>query len=318
MVKRSTSQDMSELGKKGAISRWGRKAVADGELRIGDISIDCFVLNDKERVLLSKHLLDAIDLKQGGYTEGGSRERRIVRFVEGKGMSKFVSDELINKLKNPLPFKTLKGRNALAHPATILPELCISIIAAEKSGVLQKQQMKTAQRASALLAGFANIGIIGLVDEATGYQYVRERNALATILEDHIAKEAAAWVKTFPDDFYRELFRLRGINPDNLHKRPKYFGKITNDIVYERLAPSVLKELEKKNPKTVNGYRMHRHFSWLTPDVPGKGVAKLESHIRQVLIIMQESKSWRDFNIKLDKYLPKYPNVELQTLHKES
>ncbi len=156
------------------------------------------------------------------------------------------------------------------------------------------------------MEGFATVGIIGLVDEATGYQYTRERDALATVLEAYIEKEAAAWVKTFPDEFYSELFRLRGVDPENLHKRPGYFGSITNDIVYKRLAPAVLEELKKKNPKKLDGKRLYRHFQWLTKH---RGVPELRSHIKQLLIIMRESNNWKEFMKKVDKYLPVFEDA---------
>jgi len=39
------------------------------------------------------------------------------------------------------------------------------------------------------------VGIIALVDEATGYQRLREELALASILEKFIAKEPQPWTK---------------------------------------------------------------------------------------------------------------------------
>jgi hypothetical protein len=57
-------------------------------------------------------------------------------------------------------------------------------------------------------------------------------------------------VQTFPADYYEELFRLRGLEyPTTAVKRPQYFGVLTNDIVYKRLAPGVLDELKRVTPK---------------------------------------------------------------------
>ena len=90
-----------------------------------------------------------------------------------------------------------------------------------------------------------SIGIIGLVDEATGYQGIRAKRALATILEEFIAEELQPWTKTFPYEFYEEIFRLKGWpGPDGV-KRPSVIGHYTNDIVYARLAPGVLDELKQ-------------------------------------------------------------------------
>ncbi len=96
-----------------------------------------------------------------------------------------------------------------------------------------------------------HVGIISLVDEATGYQEFRQRDALARILEAFIDKELQPWVQTFPSDYYSELFRLRGLDyPTGTVQRPQYFGHLTNDIVYKRIAPGVLEELKTVTEKT--------------------------------------------------------------------
>ena len=89
----------------------------------------------------------------------------------------------------------------------------------------------------------------GLVDEATGYQRIRTERALVTILEKFIAKELQPWTRTFPYEFYDQIFRLRGSpGPDGV-KRPSIIGHYTNDFVYVRLAPGVLEELKRVTPR---------------------------------------------------------------------
>jgi len=78
------------------------------------------------------------------------------------------------------------------------------------AGKLHHQQEHIAEQREILVRGFARVGIIALVDEATGYQEDRARDALAKILEAFIAKELRKWISTFPIDYYKELFRLRG------------------------------------------------------------------------------------------------------------
>jgi hypothetical protein len=91
-------------------------------------------------------------------------------------------------------------------------------------------------------------------DEATGFQKDRAANALAEILEKFIAKELRPWVATFPNEYYEQLFRLRGLDfPRDSVKRPRYFGHLTNDIIYARLAPKVLEELKSATPRAPDG-----------------------------------------------------------------
>ena len=168
-----------------------------------------------------------------------------------------------------------------------------------------KQQLHIAERCEILVRGFARVGIIALVDEATGYEKDRIAGSLARILEVFIAKELQPWVKTFPSEYYEQLFRLRGLaySSDSV-KRPQYFGVLTNDIVYKRLAPGVLDEL--KRVKEEAGRPRDKLFQRLTENV---GYPKLREHLGAVVATMQLSDSYKDFKGKLDRIRPKFPGI---------
>src|SRR4029434_4707978 len=128
-------------------------------------------------------------------------------------------------------------------------------------GVLHEKQEPIAKRCDILLRGLHVVGIVALIDEATGFQVVRTRDALQVILRTFISEELVKWAKTFPDEFYTELFRLRGIQRSEFtSKRPLYIGHITNDIIYDRLAPEVRKELQALTPRDKKGRRKHKFF----------------------------------------------------------
>src|SRR5208283_382525 len=155
-----------------------------------------------------------------------------------------------------------------------------------------------------LVRGLAQVGIIALVDEATGYQRDRAADALAKILEAFIAKELQPWVKTFPSDYYEQLFRLRGLQyPTFTVQRPQYFGCLTNNIVYKRLAPGVLAELKKVVPRNEDGRPTAKYFQKLTTNV---GYPKLREHLGGVVAIMKLSADYSDFMVKLNKLYPPY------------
>jgi P63C domain len=145
---------------------------------------------------------------------------------------------------------------------------------------------------------------VALVDEATGYQEVRARDALAQILEAYVTKELQPWVRTFPADYYRELFRLRGLDfAKSEVKRPRYFGTLTNDIVYRRIAPGVLAELKRVQLKDEGGRPKHKLFQRLTANA---GYPKLREHLGSVVTLMKLSRDWGDFRLKLDQIHPRY------------
>ena len=198
----------------------------------------------------------------------------------------------------------------LGYEAGILPELCNVIIEAYENGKLRKNQEHMVGPARILLRGFANVGIIALVDEATGYQDYRTRQALEKILEDYISKELVKWAKRFPDDFYKELFRLRGWEyKHNSVKRPSLVGKLTNDIVYARLAPGVLEQLRKEVPRDDKGRLKHHLHRKLTLDI---GHPKLQEHLAAVIALMKASSDWRTFQRLINRALPKFEgNYEL-------
>lgn len=150
------------------------------------------------------------------------RENRLALFVTGEIIKPFVPQHVIEATQSPIKFKAPNGVASYGYEAIILADICEAVLAAREAGVLQMwQQGHIARRCEILVRGFARVGIIALVDEVTGYQKERDRNELQKILEQYIAKELLPWVKTFPDEYYEELFRLRGwqYNPLSV-KRP--------------------------------------------------------------------------------------------------
>lgn len=303
-----TPEQRIEIAKKAALARHevikATHGSDDHPLKIGDIELPCYVLEDGTRVLSQRGMTGGLGMSQGSAGIGGAD--RLASFLRGKSISPYVSSDLMALIDNPIKFKHPVGGN-LAHgyPATVLADICDAVLAARRAGALQKQQEHIADQCEILVRGFARVGIIALVDEATGYQADRARDALAKILEAFIAKELQQWVQTFPTDYYRELFRLRGLPfPIDTVKRPQYFGTLTNDIVYKRLAPGVLEELQRVTPRDdETGRYKHRFFQRLTMN---KGYPKLREHLGAVVAIMKLSKDYEDFKGKLNRLYPKF------------
>jgi hypothetical protein len=305
-----TAKQRREIARKGAIARWGDGHVLqathgspDHPLKIGGIEIRCYVLEDETRVLAQSGIVGGIGMKYGSRAGGGDM---LTAFLRGKGISPYVSDELLARIANPIRFKVKRGGTvAYGYPATILADVCDAVLAARQGGVLQAQQNHIADRCEILVRGFARVGIIALVDEATGYQKDRVKDALSRILEAFIAKELQPWLQTFPSDFYEEMFRLRGLEyPNATVRRPQYFGVLTNNIVYKRLAPGVLAELKRLIPRRESsGLHKHRFFQMLTTNV---GYPKLREHLGSVVTMMKLSTDWHDFMEKLDRLHPQY------------
>jgi hypothetical protein len=149
----------------------------------------------------------------------------------------------------------------------------------------------------------AIVGITALVDEATGYQEVRDRRALEAILDKFLRKELAAWAKRFPDEFYQQIFRLKKWEWKGMSvNRPGVVGKYTNDLVYERIAPGILDELKRLNPKDERGRRKSAHHQWLTEDI---GHPALAQHVYALIGFMRVSEEWDVFYRMVQRAFPK-------------
>ena len=70
-------------------------------------------------------------------------------------------------------------------------------------------QQHIAYRAEILMRGLAHVGIVTLVDEANGYLENRNRNSLQEILGKYLLPYQTRRAKRFPDESYREKFRLK-------------------------------------------------------------------------------------------------------------
>lgn len=307
-----TSVQRSEIAKKAAAARWGNdkipKATHTGELVIGELTLSCAVLPDGSRVLSQRGVGRALGKTFGGKQfardDGEDPADKLPFFVSGKSLNPFISNELSLLLSEPKVY-TQNGATAHGIDAAALPGICEVWLKAREAGVLTKVQLPVAARAEVIMRGLAHVGITALVDEATGYQDVRDRQALQAILDQFLRKELAAWAKRFPDEFYQQMFRLKGWQRKDLSspsRRPGAAGMYTNDIVYDRLAPGILAELEARNPKDAKGNRKGKHHQMLTEDV---GHPALAQHLHALIALMRASSSWDQFMLMLNAAFPK-------------
>ena len=289
------------------------KAAFEGTLAIADASIPCAVLEDGTRVLTQRGVFVSLGRNKNPTRGQASLEGRPA-ILTAKNLEPFIPDQL-RRIWAPIPFRLPKGSGgykgitAFGYRAEILPLLCSVFIDAEASGKLKKNQRHIAEKARILVRGFGVVGIVALVDEATGYQKHRSRDALQLILKAYVLNEYLPWTKQFPDEFYEQLFRLRNwqYSPFKV-SRPQLVGKLTNEIVYERLPEGVLQELQRKNPIIRNGRRAKKHHQFLTEDI---GNPHLERHLAVVTALMRASKNWISFMRLLERAVPK-PNSQLR------
>ena len=308
MSKRALDAITDKVLAHGPVATPPLKAIAgepDRPLVIGDVEIPCYVLENEERVLSQGGFLQAIGRSRTPKAGTGGVDK-VPTFLAADNLKPFVPSAF-GVSTSPIPFQPADGGPiSYGYPAELLPKVCKVYLDARAAGALHSRQQHIAERAQALVIGLATVGIIALVDEATGYQRIREERALATILERFISEELRPWTRTFPFSFYEQIFRLRGWGSVDGVKRPAVIGHYTNDIVYGRIAPGVLDELRLVNPVLPQGWRKNRHHQWFTED---HGHPKLKEHLAAVIALMRAAPDWDVFKRSLDRVFPKLGNT---------
>jgi hypothetical protein len=292
----------SEQAKHAAEARWGTnlpKATHEGPLVIGSVELPCYVLSDGRRVIVRGALQTGIGMSSGGGKAGLHRIGAFLQQIAEKGID--ITD-LASRADSPIQFVLPRGGFGLGYEATILADICEVVLEARRRQVLRSYAEPIAMQCEVLMRAFAKVGIIALVDEATGYQADRARDELNAILQAYIAEELRPWVQVFPDEFFRQIYRLQGWQyKPGVTQGPRYIGKLINEYIYKRLPPGVLDELQKRNP-SVRGRRKTQHHRLLTDHT---GVPHLDKQIVAVTTLLKVSPDKKFFSEMLARAFPK-------------
>lgn len=307
-AKRLSSEERRAIASAAAQARWEResqsilpKETHAGVIQAGGRSIPCSVLDNGMRVFSGRGLYSAMGASRRGDKRdpepGGAR---LPSFLDAKSVKDFIPNDLMVALISPIQYRPKSGGGvAFGYEATLLPKICEAILDARKASKLRTKQLPMADTAEMLIRGFARVGVIALVDEATGYQEERAKDELAKILEAYVAPELMPWTRKFPPEFFRQVYRIHGwsYQPGSA-KRTPYVGKLINKYIYDQLPPGVLEELRRRNPITDNGHRKHKHYRFLTGET---GIPHLDKQVAAVTMLMRVSDSTRDFEYNFER-----------------
>jgi P63C domain len=304
-AKSLSPEERKQIAIAGAEARWGKIPVAEysGVLKIGNLEIPCAVLEDGTRVLTQWGFYRAIGRSGRPAAGRGSDVEKMAPFLALDNLKPFVDKELADSTK-PIVFRLSTGHKAFGYRADLLPQVCEVYLRARDEGKLFTSQEKFARACDIIMRGLAHVGIVALVDEATGYQKIREENALAEILEKFVSRELRKWARRFPFAFYEGIFRLKGWDTSDLtpnSPKPLEVGRVTDDLIYKRLAPGVRAELKRLTPRNEKGYLVNKLHQHLTDNI---GNPKLEKHIAVVMALMEVSRDWPTFMANVNKVLP--------------
>ena len=291
-------KDIIEIvkNKKITVTHQGKWAVGNG------VEIDCYVTDSKMRLLSLRGTARAMNLKGGG-------SGALLRNLKSKWIQPYLSDHLkewvIGAETATLPkINGVSGPSFIPFEASLFVDMCNAYVKAHNDGILNDTQKIIAERLLGIMSAFAKVGIVAIVDEITGYQEEREKDELQKILKAYISEELLPWQKKFPDEFYKELFRLNGweYNLHGIKKRPGVIGTWTNRLIYDELPPTVTEELKNKVPVSSAGNKTARMHQFLTEDI---GDPHLKSQLDQILTLFRLSDNmegmWHNFSKLKDR-----------------
>ncbi len=324
-----TAEERSEIAKKAAEKRWAEKSEPEdgatrvlesfkSKLEIAGSAIPCAVVvgpNGIQRVLSETGMTNAV---LGDRSGASKRKKKVASetgaplpiFLAPSQLFPFISKELLEGPLKPIDYHD-GTRLVRGYDAQILPAVCNVWLKAREAGALQEQQLEKAQKAEILMRALAETGIVALIDEATGYQNVRPQNALQSYLELVIRRELAVWAKKFPDEFYENIYKLKGWKWPGMSKnRFSVCANYTTNLIYDRLGPGITEELIRKTPKNDKGYRPNRLHQWLSDDI---GDPMLATHMHSILMFQRLSIAngygWKRFLHMVDQVLPRRGNT---------
>lgn len=285
----------------------------EGEIQLGGYAIPCYVLEDGTRVLSGRGVQSAlkmVDEDKNSQTSG----QRLGRYLDQKSLEPFIYKGKDRSTFDPIV--CYKGATKVhGYDAEILADICEAFLDARNHIKLAPRQRIIAQQAEILMRGFARVGISALIDEATGYQYDRERNELQKILNAYVSEAVLKWQLTFTDEFYKELFRLWEVpfTAKNINRKPQFIGRLTNKYIYSQMPKGVVEAIKEKAKRNSEGNYKYRWHQALTPEI---GKEHLKKQITEVTTLMTISKDKEDFNRLFNKKYADNEQLELE-LHFE-
>ncbi len=269
----------------------------EGEITLGEFPIPCYVLEDGTRVLSTSAMQKALGVI--GNEPNQRSSKRLDEILTSKAVSRFITDDMVSSKLTPITCiygnKKINGYEAMA-----LPELCEIMLqvrdyANENNLELGSRQQLVIAQSDLIIRSLARVGIIALIDEATGYQYQREHFELQKILNAYISAEIVKWQLTFTDDFYKQVYRLWGLPfiPKYIKNKPSFIGKLTTKYIYDQLPKGVVDKIKETTGKTEKGNWKYKWHQSLTPEV---GREHLKKQIIEVSTLMSISQSKEQFN----------------------
>lgn len=257
--------------------------------------LPCYVLEDGQRIFRLSHLTKALTNKEHG---------KFGNYLATSNINKYLPENLkplndkyhdrvpqgIVKFKFKSADKVEKGYNS-----EDFMDVCAAFATANLRGeILSDAQKEIVINVNKYILASSKVGITALIDEATGYQAQRDHNELQLRMSFYLAEKEREWEKTFPDQLWMEFGRLTNWS-GSIKQRPKYWGKLVNEFVYDCIDEDLVTYLKENKPLKPSNTRYHQ---WLNED---RGVKALIQHIWQVIGMSKTCNSIQELRRLINK-----------------
>jgi hypothetical protein len=308
----STSpEERKEIAKKAADSRWDKSlptVLLGAKLTLGSVEVDCYVTEDGERLIAGRGMQDILKLVDEDIPRQQKPGSRLTRLLNNSIVRPFIFKDKSQDHFAPKK-RRYQGRMIAGFNAEMLVDICEGMLEARSKGILKTaRQSIIAAQCELIMRGLAKTGIVALIDEATGYQNLRPADGLRTYFDQVLKRDLAVWFKRFPDEFYENIYKLKGWEWPGMKKnRYSVVGTYTNDLVWERIVPGLKEELNRRNPKNEKGYRVSKHHQWLNDEAGDKLFSAQMFTILalQRACLNKAGNKWNHFISMMDDILPK-------------
>ena len=259
------------------------KAITTGVLSFGGVEIDCYNLDNGERVISQRAIVRALT--------GTSKPTGLGPYL---GAIPQEHAGFLARANSEIEFVLPSGSTSIGRNAEWLIDLCNAYVDAALAGHLRKNQLHLAAKARTIVAACAKTGIAALIDEATGYQYVREHGILGDIFARALREQASPWKRTWEDatvDAICRTFQIKRVGREFPAPLMGVIGKLYRML----LGSEVHEELRRRNPR---GEGRDIHTQWMAEDT----VSALRDHLRVIEAFARTCDSKSQFWSRMERY----------------
>jgi len=259
------------------------RAVAAGTLFDG--LVDCYVLEDGRRVVSQRGILRALQNAEDEFEAGST--------YIGRYLAKLPSEYKGLASSPTIKFQPPRGAPAIGRPAEWVVDFFQAYVDAHFEGKLHPSQEPLARNAARILRTLGKVGLSALIDEATGYELVREQGALAKLFDRLLRPAPAPWERMFQHSLIVALCKLDRVDWEG-GRHPRHLASTQKRIYDMLVSPEVGAELRRRNPQPHHG---SNHHQILTDDAK----ENFRQQLAIVEVIANQSHSKADFWARMER-----------------